>query len=314
MASVATTTAANRDVAQALTALWAGDITGAGQFAISPTGTLAWVPGQVVPYPEVPLVAVDRRGHVTPPVAPQRSHFPWVRVSSDGRRLAVKVQTMSEIGLWVLDLERGTLSPLVGEGEVGSAIWSPDGRQVVLQWRNDGRDVVAILPSDGSAPLQVLRDGCFIPADFTPDGQRLVGWVCRADRLRIGTMTIADGQARPPDVIQGWSTLSSDGRWLAYGSSVSGRDEVYVRRDPGPGPAAQVSLDGGSGLTWTPNGRELFFLGRVAAEKAWLMAADFAPGARIGRPHPLFEFRGLKLRRSCTESLCYDVSPDGQRF
>jgi serine/threonine-protein kinase len=57
-------------VAQALTAGHSHDVTGAGQLAIAPTGTLAWVSGAVVPYPDAALVTVDRYGNVTPLSAP----------------------------------------------------------------------------------------------------------------------------------------------------------------------------------------------------------------------------------------------------
>jgi hypothetical protein len=49
-------------MAQSLTAGNNHDVTGAGQFAVAATGTLAWVPGPVVPYADLTLVTVDRRG------------------------------------------------------------------------------------------------------------------------------------------------------------------------------------------------------------------------------------------------------------
>jgi hypothetical protein len=54
------------DVAQALTDLDSEDLSGAGQFAVSSGGHLAYVRSPVVPYPEGQLVTVDRRGVVTP--------------------------------------------------------------------------------------------------------------------------------------------------------------------------------------------------------------------------------------------------------
>jgi eukaryotic-like serine/threonine-protein kinase len=75
-------------VAQALTEGDSGDITGAGQFALSATETLVWLTSPVAPDEEVELVTVDRRGDVIPLQAPMASYGGAVRLSPDGRRLA----------------------------------------------------------------------------------------------------------------------------------------------------------------------------------------------------------------------------------
>jgi Tol biopolymer transport system component len=53
--------------------------------------------------------------------------------------------------------------------------------------------------------------------------------------------------------------FSRDGRWLAYASTESGTNEVYVRPFPGPRRRHQVSTDGGGSPVWSKNGRELFY-------------------------------------------------------
>ena len=52
-------------VAQALTGSVSTVITGAGQFAVAPTGTLASIRSPVVEYPDAELVRVDRRGQIS---------------------------------------------------------------------------------------------------------------------------------------------------------------------------------------------------------------------------------------------------------
>ena len=54
-------------------------------------------------------------------------------------------------------------------------------------------------------------------------------------------------------------TFSPDGRWIAYHSNESGRDEVYVRPYPGPGGQWQISTGGGVSPIWSRTTRELFF-------------------------------------------------------
>ena len=83
-------------VAQALTGGHCNDHHGRRPVRRRATGTLAWVPGPVVPYPDRALVTVDRRGQVTRLPAPVRSYAGTLRLSPDGRRLAVTMSALTE--------------------------------------------------------------------------------------------------------------------------------------------------------------------------------------------------------------------------
>ncbi len=54
--------------------------------------------------------------------------------------------------------------------------------------------------------------------------------------------------------------VSPNGRWLAYVSDVTGRDEIWVAPYPGPGAPRPVSLNGGTEPVWSRDGQELFYL------------------------------------------------------
>src|SRR5262249_61595921 len=69
--------------------------------------------------------------------------------------------------------------------------------------------------------------------------------------------------------------FSPDGRFLAFASRESGRNEVYVQPYPGRG-ATAVSTTGGSSPRWSPDGKELFF-----RSDGKLMA-----GGALNRPPP----------------------------
>ena len=308
-------------VAQASSAINSEDVTGAGQFAVSATGVMAWVRGPVVPYPNTMLVTVDRHGRVAPlPVpAPLRAYPPNVRVSPDGGRLAVCIQTLTEVGRWVYDLGSGSLTPLSTAGEAGWVLWSPDGRDLVFDRIEGGRPSLALQSADGTTPPQVLVSGRLTPSSWRPDGRTLAAVSDDNDLLIV---TLENGKATAQTLWQTaesemWPEFSPDGRWLAYGSNVSGRDEVYVRLYPALGRAEPVSIDGGGSPAWRPNGRELFFLSPPdQAGKRQMMVADFTPGSspRVGHRRPLFEFDDRDVRFGGSPARSYDVAPDGQRF
>ena len=58
-------------------------------------------------------------------------------------------------------------------------------------------------------------------------------------------------------------SFSPDGRWLAYHSNESGRNEVYIRAFPspssGPGGKWQVSNSGGIEPHWSRTGHDLVY-------------------------------------------------------
>jgi Tol biopolymer transport system component len=110
-------------------------------------------------------------------------------------------------------------------------------------------------------------------------------------------------------------SFSPDGRWIAYISTESGRNEVYVRPFVASGPSAgpslgdgkwQISKDGAAPALprWRGDGKELFFAG--IGDLA--MAVDVngsGAGFQTGTPHVLFSLPGAKGA---------DVTADGKRF
>jgi serine/threonine-protein kinase len=58
---------------------------------------------------------------------------------------------------------------------------------------------------------------------------------------------------------ESWPAASPDGRWLAYQSNESGREEIYVRPLLGAGTRRQISRRGGVSPSWGRSGRKLFF-------------------------------------------------------
>jgi hypothetical protein len=111
--------------------------------------------------------------------------------------------------------------------------------------------------------------------------------------------------------------FSPDGRWIAYQSNESGRDEVYLQAFPGPGAKLSVSTNGGAQPRFRADGRELFYIGLdsrlMAVPITW---TESGKTPELGTPVALFETRvvGGPVNAPGPTRHQYAVSRDGGRF
>ena len=99
--------------------------------------------------------------------------------------------------------------------------------------------------------------------------------------------------------------FSPDGKWLAYESDQSGRNEVFVTPFPGGGAQYQVSTAGGERPVWRRDGKEIYF-----REGLRVMAVDVkakSASLELSPPTPLFELAAGNLN-----GRYLDVAPDGR--
>ncbi len=106
------------------------------------------------------------------------------------------------------------------------------------------------------------------------------------------------------------ATLSPDGRFIAYQSDESGRDEIYVRPFPRTEDGRwQLSAAGGEEPLWSRGGREIFYRSRSGEMMAVPVAST--PAFSSGAPRALFAMTGYARAPG---NRAYDVTPDDQRF
>jgi serine/threonine-protein kinase len=99
--------------------------------------------------------------------------------------------------------------------------------------------------------------------------------------------------------------VSPDGRWVAYGSDLTGRGEVWVRSLTGNAAPVRVSASGGFEPIWSSDGRELYYR---ANEKVMAAVVEAGSEFRFKSPIALFDAPGL----SEGQPPSYDVLPDGR--
>ena len=302
---------------------------GAANYAVSPSGTLAYMPGEAGELePMRSLVWVDRKGHEEPSGLPLRSYGP-PRLSPDGTRVAVGILDHGNTEIFIWDFARKTLRQLtVSPGTDGLPHWTRDGRRIVFMSARAGVPNLYAQSADGTGTVDRLTTSTSSqwPTAMTPDGTAVVGFELRPGEVGAGVIRLPLGgpKSRPGDGVSpspvepfveslfngAHPDISPDGRYIAYESRGPGPLEVFVRPFPQVnGGRWQISTAGGSRAAWARNGRELFYVDTSMT----LMAVPVRTSGTtfsMGRPVKVFDTRYAQPN----PARHYDISADGQRF
>jgi serine/threonine-protein kinase len=285
-------------------------IQGVPKAAMSRNGSIAYLPATTALNR---LVLVDRHGEAKT-LATEPKAFSDPRFSPDGQSVVYTVLT-SGAGLagdiWLLSLKQLISSRLTFEGRLQFPEWTADGRRItftsigghggMLSVSATGGDPDSLLPSATGEIYEgllshdqrtiVYRKGG-IPGDL---------YYVRLDSLKSPhELAVSRFDERAP-------VLSPEGRWVAYVSNETGREEIFVRTFPGGGARWQVSAAGGTEPRWRRDGRELFYRNADT-----LFAVEIFPQQQFtaGRRTMLFTGSYVSNPRHAT----YDVHPNGNQF
>jgi Tol biopolymer transport system component/tRNA A-37 threonylcarbamoyl transferase component Bud32 len=280
-------------------------------YDVSRTGTMVYrkpVPGSG----SNALQWVDATGKRVPIASGPARNYSYLRLSPDGRRLAVTTVASGRVDLQVYDMQRETWTNLTSglERDFFSEAWSPDGQFVVfgsftgLFWaRSDG----------ASQPQQLMGNHEQHPSSIMPDGKQLAFFEPAGAGEQIWTvpLEVTNGQlkagAEAPFLKSGFAdwqpTFSPDGKWLAYASNSSGTFEIYVRAFPDNGRLWKISNSGGQRPIWSRRGHDLLY-----QEGDREMAVSYSSGGGTF----LAEKPRVWLAKVGGEA--DDLSPDGQRL
>jgi serine/threonine-protein kinase len=289
---------------------------GAGNFAVSATGTLVYAhTSGYDPYART-LSWIDRNGKLEPLDAIQHP-YTQPRISHDGKRIVYTTATAPDNNPWVLDVSRPAPTRLRTEAATDQEpSWSHDDQWVLFASnRGGGSQQIWRQASDGTGAPELQVDG--ISPIVTHDGMQLIFSKSSSPGDNdIMQMALDGSQLQKPLVKTPANDLfpeiSPNGRWLAYQSNISGRDEVWVRPYPNTESGRWlVSANGGRWPMWSRNGLELFYM----APNGALMGVQVkdtgstwtaTPPSKILEPG--YWSSGVLIGRQ------YDVSLDGKRF
>jgi tRNA A-37 threonylcarbamoyl transferase component Bud32 len=287
-------------------------------FALSPSGRLAYATGASLIGATGEVVWVDRAGRteeLDPGWLVTANFSSGPTLSPDGKRLAITVQDADGGDIWIKDLDGGLFSRLTFDGNSNAPMWSHDGRFVLYRSEPELSYDIRVRRADGTGPAEMLlawyRD--IGHARWSNDGQ----WLLVATDPPLDVYVIRPGTDSVPTPLlaeefsETAPVMSPDGRWLAYVSNESGRNEVYVRSFPNVRDTKrQVSTEGGVEPMWAHSGDELFY--KNAARQLVAATVRTVPTFVVVERQALFTVdpviaNYLPMAR-------YDVAPDDQRF
>jgi serine/threonine-protein kinase len=285
--------------------------TGAAQAAFADAGSVAYVSGGGK-VSDRTLVWVDRNGMEQPLRLPARA-YRHPRLSPDENRLLVDIDEGNKSDLWVCDLLRGTLIRLSFDDVSGYPEWTPDGKNLAYQARPTGVWNIFWKATDGTGKEERLTTSPNLQwADsWSPDGNTLAFTeVDPVTHWDIWTLSIKDrrkSQFLRTPFNETYLVFSPDGRWVAYQSDESGRDEIYVQPFPGPGTKELISIDGGTDPLWSRDGRQLLYRN---GDKMVSVAITVVPTFHPSKPEVVFESPYWAYEGYSS----YTVTADGRRF
>ena len=289
--------------------------TGVAQFAVADNGTVAYAQEDARS-----LVLVTRDGSVRLATT-ERQNFHNPQFSPDGRRLAVDFVGAEGRDVWVLDLGSGTLARATFAGDGHDATWTPDGTALTYVTALEGMlTLFRVRPGQAESTDSLMTSEVLgYTGIWLPDGSGMVtvgnglagasgGDIAlnrNAGHGPIEPLVATRFEEQAPDV-------SPDGRWLAFTSAQSGRNEIYVRALDGSGDQVQVSTDGGIEAVWNPRGGELFYRAGPGVGSDLVAATiSVTPRINVTSRTPLFP---VSSYATATPHRNYDVLPDGRTF
>jgi serine/threonine-protein kinase len=284
---------------------------GPANFALSRNGSLAYLEGSTS---SNTIVLADRQGGEQSLIKEERG-FRSPRFSPDGKRVAVEISEGGILDIWTYRLDFGPLTRLTFGSYDLYPVWTSDGQRIIFSSNRAGTADLYLKKADGSSAAEqlIITEFDQYETSLSPDSKILVYREIHPSTRRDIWVLPLEGERKPQPFLNSsfnefTPMLSPNGRWLAYTSDESVRNEIYVRTFPDASAGRwQVSTEGGTEPLWSRDGRELFYRGKG---KIISVAVKTEPMFELGARKELFE--DVYVRRSSHTN--YDIHPDNKRF
>jgi serine/threonine-protein kinase len=244
-------------------------------------------------------------------------------VSRDGRRVAFEqtdlpasAEEFEQTRIYVAPLDKledkQPLKVTVIARRNLAAVWSPEGDRIAFVAQGNGADALFWQRSDGGIQPIYLVDGRAVEGWYDKD-QILFLTLTGARDYGISKLDLASKKVTRlvdlPGSEQHSSQISPDGKWLAYASTETGRQEIWIEPLPQDGRRVQLTRQGGRHPQWAPDGSKIYF--DDPSGQLFQMDVNVAGGEIRGSEPKMLPIKGFQqgdLRRQ------YDLTPDGKGF
>jgi serine/threonine-protein kinase len=293
-----------------------GGPTGAAQFAVSATGSVAYLPGTTSAASESELFLTDARGN-TGRLNVRGGHYEQPRLSPDGTQVAFHSVEPRVTSVWVYDLSGASaMRRLTLEGNNKYPVWSSDGQRVAFQSDREGDLAIFSQRADGTGLAERLTRAepgtAHIPHSSDPSGAHLLYSSMTSNTATLWIYSFRDRRAEQikgiTSTLPFGATFSPDGRLITYyanDDTGNGGSRVFVMPFPPDGTKYQVS--GGIHPMWSGDGRQLFMprtQGRMGA-----VAISTQPTFRFGE---VVEISVRAIGATAPEAArAFDIGRDG---
>lgn len=276
-------------------------------------------PGKAAPKGGVQgrLTWFDRQGKVVGNSG-EPGLYRTLTISPDGKRIAFEradPDTQNR-DIWLLELVSGKTTRFTSDPAWEAfPTWSPDGSRIIFTSNRGGVYDLYQKATNGTGMEELFYKSSEGkgPTSWSPNGRFLL-YYSLGQPTHVKLLAASGPADREPVPVVDpkfnsiTARFSPDGRWIAYTSNESGKNEVSVRPfDPATGtPGAPVVLTSGGGRTplWRGDGKEIFYIDQDGMVTA--MGVNTTAGFKAGTPKRLFKTpEGVTF---------WDVTPDGGRF
>jgi Tol biopolymer transport system component/predicted Ser/Thr protein kinase len=293
---------------------------GIGQFSVSSTGTLVY---RMATGNNRQLTWYNRQGDVVGRPG-ERAPYGTMKVAPDGSKAVVVQNDPRQPGnadLWIVDLTSGASTRFTFDSATDSQpVWSPDGQSIAWMSNRGGQWGLYRKAADGSGNDELLAAPKSLSnlTDWTHNGFLIFTLDSKLHALPVSPD--ASGNRTPVPIIQSTGRergayVSPDNRWVAYMSSESGRDEIYVQPFSVGGNKASgkwmVSRGTRGMARWRGDSKELMFVNGEGE----VVAVDVEAGAafQASAPKKLFQMP-LELLSNPNPGTMADATRDTQRL
>jgi Tol biopolymer transport system component len=303
-------------------------------YSVSSQGTLVYRTGTLADRLARQLAWIGRDGK-TQTIFAELGRYNQVKLSPDSTKVVTsrtELETGSNADLWITDLATETSTKFTfGGGPNVQPVWSPDGRYIAWVGRRGEDAVLYRKPADGSGGEEVLyrysKNTVNVQmSDWSPHHGQLLVYSRGGDVFALPVGPGSDASRQPIPIVQTPATefgasVSPDGRWIAYISNETQRQEIYVQpfvvnAQPVANAASQpkwlVSRGSPGMARWRSDSKELIFAGPDGS----LMSVDVTstPVFKASAPRALFQFPRTFIVQAGNPGALADASRDLQRL